>query len=211
MTRSKLKRPCQTFGNSLGVAIAALLISAAPGRAAIISQNVSFTATGFAFINGVAPPVDPVSGSFNITFDNGVDYSNTTAGISLVSLNIALGSALAFNYDSATDLLTVGGAAPGPGLTDGPGSIQITPASNDFYLRISDFSTAAAAVQQLGYAQASFPDGYYYTPADAKTTLAFAPITSGVPEPSTWAMMLLGFLGLGFVAGRRPRRAVIAA
>jgi hypothetical protein len=25
----------------------------------------------------------------------------------------------------------------------------------------------------------------------------------GVPEPSTWAMMILGFLGLGFMAYRR--------
>jgi PEP-CTERM motif len=29
----------------------------------------------------------------------------------------------------------------------------------------------------------------------------------GVPEPSTWAMMLLGFVGLGFLANRRKRRA----
>jgi hypothetical protein len=28
-------------------------------------------------------------------------------------------------------------------------------------------------------------------------------MTSGVPEPSTWAMMILGFLGVGFVAYRR--------
>jgi hypothetical protein len=28
-------------------------------------------------------------------------------------------------------------------------------------------------------------------------------ITAGVPEPSTWAMMILGFLGVGFVAYRR--------
>jgi PEP-CTERM motif len=32
-------------------------------------------------------------------------------------------------------------------------------------------------------------------------------VTSGVPEPSTWAMMLLGFLGLGF-AFRQSRRKV---
>ena len=29
--------------------------------------------------------------------------------------------------------------------------------------------------------------------------------TSGVPEPSTWAMMLLGFAGLGYVGYRRAR------
>jgi hypothetical protein len=28
-------------------------------------------------------------------------------------------------------------------------------------------------------------------------------ISNGVPEPSTWAMMILGFLGLGFMARRR--------
>ena len=30
-----------------------------------------------------------------------------------------------------------------------------------------------------------------------------APIMTGVPEPSTWAMMILGFFGLGFMAYRR--------
>ena len=37
-----------------------------------------------------------------------------------------------------------------------------------------------------------------------KLTFSFAP-TSAVPEPSTWAMMLLGFLGLG-AAMRAPKR-----
>ena len=32
-------------------------------------------------------------------------------------------------------------------------------------------------------------------------------VTSTVPEPSTWAMMLLGFAGLGFAASRRARAA----
>ena len=33
---------------------------------------------------------------------------------------------------------------------------------------------------------------------------------SSVPEPSTWAMMLLGFAGLGFVGYRTSRRAAAA-
>jgi uncharacterized protein (TIGR03118 family) len=36
-------------------------------------------------------------------------------------------------------------------------------------------------------------------------------VQTAVPEPSTWAMMLLGFAGLGFVAYRRTRKAVLAA
>jgi PEP-CTERM motif-containing protein len=33
----------------------------------------------------------------------------------------------------------------------------------------------------------------------------FSPISPAVPEPSTWAMMALGFVGLGFVGYRRAR------
>lgn len=33
----------------------------------------------------------------------------------------------------------------------------------------------------------------------------FVQIGSGVPEPSTWAMMILGFLGVGFMAYRRKQ------
>jgi PEP-CTERM motif len=40
-----------------------------------------------------------------------------------------------------------------------------------------------------------------------KNTLSFDASLFVVPEPSTWAMMLLGFAGLGFVGYRRTRRA----
>jgi hypothetical protein len=33
-------------------------------------------------------------------------------------------------------------------------------------------------------------------------------ITSGVPEPSTWAMMMLGFMGLGYAAFRQRKTKV---
>jgi hypothetical protein len=34
---------------------------------------------------------------------------------------------------------------------------------------------------------------------------ALAGLLKGRPEPSTWAMMLLGFMGLGYVGHRRAR------
>jgi PEP-CTERM motif len=49
------------------------------------------------------------------------------------------------------------------------------------------------------------PNGTTTTPdigTDGKFTLA---VNSAIPEPSTWAMMLLGFAGLGF-AGYRQRQ-----
>jgi hypothetical protein len=58
----------------------------------------------------------------------------------------------------------------------------------------------------LGYFQISngvtgqLAGGYVYS----VSTLT---ISSGIPEPSTWAMMLTGFAGLGFAAFRRGQRA----
>ena len=42
-----------------------------------------------------------------------------------------------------------------------------------------------------------------YIVFDDITIGSVTPITGGVPEPSTWAMLLLGFAGVGFMAYRR--------
>jgi hypothetical protein len=47
-------------------------------------------------------------------------------------------------------------------------------------------------------------------PADLEFAFNDVPIGGGVPEPGTWAMMLLGFAGLGF-AFRQSRRKVAIA
>ncbi len=39
--------------------------------------------------------------------------------------------------------------------------------------------------------------------------LEFVPQVAAVPEPSTWAMMILGFCGVGFMAYRRKRNAPV--
>jgi PEP-CTERM motif len=41
--------------------------------------------------------------------------------------------------------------------------------------------------------------------------LEFSPVTPAVPEPSTWAMMLAGFAGLGFLGYRQTLKARAAA
>lgn len=48
---------------------------------------------------------------------------------------------------------------------------------------------------------------------DAKLTnqTPYTPQVAGVPEPSTWAMIILGFAGVGFMAHRRRKTAALAA
>jgi hypothetical protein len=36
-------------------------------------------------------------------------------------------------------------------------------------------------------------------------------MTAAVPEPSTWAMMIMGFAGVGFMAYRRKQGPVLIA
>jgi hypothetical protein len=45
-------------------------------------------------------------------------------------------------------------------------------------------------------------------PTDESLTIS---VTSGVPEPSTWAMMILGFAGVGFMAYRRKSKQELMA
>jgi PEP-CTERM motif-containing protein len=63
-----------------------------------------------------------------------------------------------------------------------------------------------------GFAQASV-DPVFSVPAGY--SLEFDPgvgnLASTVPEPPTWVMMLLGFVGLGFVGYRASRKSVALA
>ena len=47
----------------------------------------------------------------------------------------------------------------------------------------------------------------YITQADSFNISGLSPIAPAVPEPSTWAMMLIGLAGLGFAGYRKGRKA----
>jgi hypothetical protein len=57
---------------------------------------------------------------------------------------------------------------------------------------------------------AQFSDPFHLSANPAFGTISFGDTVASVPEPSTWAMMLLGFVGLGF-AFRQSRRKVSMA
>ena len=68
-------------------------------------------------------------------------------------------------------------------------------------LNLGHFSNGATDVELLFSETMSSKEGFGFTYA-----LATTGAVSGVPEPSTWAMMLIGFAGLGFVAYRRTKK-----
>ena len=187
------------------------VMGAGAANAALVHDLVTFSASGFERDAGPDPaPVDPVTGSFTISFDPTLIYTDETAGITITpgSLNIVLDSALSFSYNASGSGLPSGTLVVG-GLSDGAQQVQFSPSTNDFWLFINNFATSPS-FDQVGYSQTSLSIANLFDTHSGTVTVT--PITpGGVPEPSTWAMLLGGFAGLSFLGYRRTVKARAAA
>jgi hypothetical protein len=73
---------------------------------------------------------------------------------------------------------------------------------------LSLFFTTPTPGSLVGFTGGTITGGFVGFPLNTFNTyenLSGSITTPAVPEPSTWAMMLLGFVGLGFLAHRRRR------
>lgn len=182
----------------------ALALSAAAASAAIVYPNIgtenpttyTFTAasTGdlIAYFSGSSAGLDQRVGllvngvSTGVT---GLDNQTTTVGQSLNFGRVTMGDTLTF-FDA---------------ITGGPTWYSDRALNSDTANHV--YSTTAAA----GQAFAGSPAGTFVGFEDLAASHAdfdyndntFVFNVSAVPEPSTWAMMVIGFFGLGFMARRR--------
>jgi hypothetical protein len=208
---------------------AAVLISAAPASASIVYEDstgaplqnwsgrlgmdfqvnapISVTALG-AFDNGTVSNLDGVGGT------------GVTVAIFNVLTGLQVGSSASFiNTGSYTQ---IGGDAfqTISSFVLGPGEYSIV-SVNDRNFNASGAPNAFQTLNSLGAITFNGPSRF-----DSITTLGLPTISDGppvdrydagtfmasaVPEPSTWAMMLLGFTGIGAMTYRRRKSAVLAA
>jgi PEP-CTERM motif len=79
--------------------------------------------------------------------------------------------------------------------------------NQEFSFAVDTIYQVSLQVQATDGGSASIDPIFTIDPADAGNhSLIFsAGITNGVPEPTTWAMMILGFVGIGFMAYRRKQ------
>ena len=161
-----------TFARRVVLALLVLGVADASAHAAPITLSYDFSATNFVdLFNGVAPPVDPVTGSFSVTFDNAATIIDSTSGISFSNLNIDLGSAAAFWYLASSDTLILGGLASS--------AAGAAPGTDDFLLALSNVSTSPTFFF-MGYAQDEVGESSWSSVIGTLTPAA-------VPEPASLA------------------------
>jgi hypothetical protein len=164
------------------------LVQAAPARADIMfdfSGTCTLLCTGTT--TGVLTLCDTYTFGTDITQADFISFTY-------------LSSAHSFEITDATsNLILIGGLNADGSLISGEERLQILgppPAELPFF----------AAVPGLFQASTTHDEGTI----DQGSSFAFTPVTGAVPEPSTWAMMLLGFAGLGYSGYRRARQAAVA-
>jgi len=154
-------------------------------------------------------PTDPVTGSFTITFDPTMTYADSTSGITLNSLNISLGSALAFNYSPSSQTVDGTTYAAGElvvgGIGDGAGDVTFSPATNDFWLFVNTFTTSPS-FDQVGYAQVAAGNNLFFT---TNQTGSVSVEPAPVPIPAAGWLLLSALAGLGLVSQRKRQELAI--
>jgi hypothetical protein len=175
-------------------------------------RYTTLTVGGVTFTPG-AGTAEYVSSDFAGVYNNsGQSLQSTYNGDAFSVLNISFSSpvaALAFNWGAA-DTNWLLSAYDGATLL---GTVTILPTFSgnagtwDGIESTSKNITSAVLSVDLAHLATSLPD---YVFIDNFSSGTAATTTGTVPEPSTWAMMLLGFMGLGWSGYRLSKKSAVS-
>jgi hypothetical protein len=180
-----------------------------------------FTACAFAIpISGMAATL-----TLDITYPAGANYGHDVYSNPFPQFDPALGTLTSYTLsvaghalaldpfppeivfkdpgtgDAILDLTAApkGGAIKGTGTTSDSGDLSAITGTGTVQFLAQDFSNRGGNTTTVNFTTDTLT--YNYTPA----------VTSGVPEPSTWLTMALGFGALGYAGWRAQRKRVTAA
>jgi len=170
--------------------LAAIMMSVPASAAELIKMN--FSATTQPALPFVTNPITDHTGQFAYILDADV--------VSLQEIDFKLGEIVFTKNNTGItkigDVLFLGGLLNGPESTRG--------GTNDFTLAFP-LSNGNGIIADFGYVLESDPTALGFTDAASITVLSRTSI-GAVPEPATWALMLLGFFGVGGMLRSRRRR-----
>jgi hypothetical protein len=194
----------------LGCVAALALALTLPMASGARADTVTFTYTGKDFTNAH----DPFTLSENVT------GTITFAAPLAANLNLSSVTPASFSFTAGPETLTNLTYNPSSGFshldftTDASGKItgwDITVAlggGGEFILR-----NEPGDMLDEAFVGANFKGDANFDPSEAfaRNSAAGQFAVAAVPEPSTWAMMILGFCGLGFMAYRRKQKLTLSA
>jgi PEP-CTERM motif len=185
--------------NLIKAALAGFVMAVATSAsAATIAKTFTFSASNFVYsVPGVVLPYTSVSGSFTLQFDDTLTYTDETNGITLHSLDLPITPfSLAFSYAPGLPFLNVGGARNG---------VSVSPigVSTDFAMSIFNANGPNPQGGMFSYTAPGLNNSVVVANTVRLTAVNAAP---AVPEPSTWATLMIGFAATGMALRRRKRR-----
>ena len=163
--------------------LACLTLLSSSAKAATTTYNIVFSASGQ--VTG--------SGSYTLTFDPTLTYSDTTIGLVVNSYSDGYGApaVTAFNYDP-----TVGGVLFLGGTNNGVNGMAW--GTNDYILGITDFTTTAPSLNTFAVSTTTLPSSGL---TDYTGTVSVTPAVT--PEPSSFFLVATGLIGVLSAARRR--------
>jgi hypothetical protein len=196
----------------LGLGLTAMLGD--PSKASTLTSELDVNIGNVAGDFGTVTIKDVTGGvSVDVTLKNGASFVTTGGGHESFALNLSVGTLAASAFMMVPADFNVDGAQSPPssgnftnGLSDNLGNGSSHEVSGPLDFTITGVTTANFVANNLGF----------FFAADLSTTTtgevgATATVMTAVPEPSTWAMMILGFVGVGFMAYRRNSKPALMA
>lgn len=204
-------------------AFGALALAASPWVAAPARANITYTINQSSTTPEVSGEPSPLSDTItgSITTDGTIGFLQTN---NIVSYNLQLTDNLNSSYSidltpsNSTILEDTGNglSASATGLSFAfgtPGALFGIQANSPGAYSGYHYFCFQASGGPCANGETIVPDYYSVDGVLASgltTTIPLNPVTGGVPEPATWALLLLGFAGIGFAGYRQGRVAKLA-
>lgn len=145
-----------------------------------------------------------VEAVFGHTGTFGFGSNGNWSGLSMASTDSA--SSLSMSFEFSSPVTAVGGLinyVPGISSATAP-EIAVYGSSHNFLESFNpSFSTGGVPNSGFFYGFSEQTPIAYFELSGSFIGITDLTVSSAVPEPSTWAMLLLGFAGLGFAGYRR--------